>query len=91
MRCRRGVLKEVTGECQVRQSVVFSLIYAAFGQTLLGWGPPGTKKRLPKLGRTPACVKTCNSQDTMSATRRKKRSTVETNEIMKTAAHRSES
>jgi hypothetical protein len=44
-----------------------------------------------KVGRTPACVKTCNSQDTTSATRRKERSTVETNEIMKTAAHRSES
>jgi hypothetical protein len=40
---------------------------------------------------TPACVKTCNSQDTMSAKWRKERSTVETNEIMKTAAHRSES
>jgi hypothetical protein len=44
-----------------------------------------------KLGRTPACVKTCNSQDTMAATWRKERSTVETNEIMKTAAHRFES
>jgi hypothetical protein len=44
-----------------------------------------------KVGRTPACVKTCNSQDTMSATWRKERSTVGTNEIMKTAAHRSES
>jgi hypothetical protein len=44
-----------------------------------------------KVGRTPACVKTCNSQDTMSETWRKERSTVETNEIMKTAAHRSES
>jgi hypothetical protein len=44
-----------------------------------------------KAGRTPACVKTCNSQDTMSATWCKERSTVETNEIMKTAAHRSES
>jgi hypothetical protein len=43
------------------------------------------------LGQTPACVKTCNSQDTMSATWRKERSTVETNEIMKTATHRSES
>jgi hypothetical protein len=32
-----------------------------------------------------------NSQDTMSAKWRKERSTVETNEIMKTAAHRSES
>jgi hypothetical protein len=46
---------------------------------------------LSKVGRTPACVKTCNSQDTMSATWRKERSTVETNEIMKTAAQRSES
>jgi hypothetical protein len=45
----------------------------------------------PKLGRTPACVKTCNSQDKMTATWHKERSTVETNEIMKTAAHRSES
>jgi hypothetical protein len=36
-------------------------------------------------------VKTCNSQGTMSATWRKERSTVETNEIMKTAAHRFES
>jgi hypothetical protein len=44
-----------------------------------------------KVGRTPACVKTCNSQDTMSATWRQERSTVETNEITKTAAHRSES
>jgi hypothetical protein len=44
-----------------------------------------------KVGRTPACVKTCNSQDTVSATWRKERSTVETNEIMKTAAQRSES
>jgi hypothetical protein len=44
-----------------------------------------------KVGRTPACVKTCNSQDTMSVTWRKERSTVETNEIMKTAARRSES
>jgi hypothetical protein len=44
-----------------------------------------------KLGRTPACVKTCNSQDMMSATWRKERSTVETNEIVKTAAHRFES
>jgi hypothetical protein len=44
-----------------------------------------------KVGRTPACVKTCNSQDTMSATWRKERSTVKTNEIMKTATHRSES
>jgi hypothetical protein len=44
-----------------------------------------------KVGRTPACVKTCNSQDTISATWRKERSTVEVNEIMKTAAHRSES
>jgi hypothetical protein len=44
-----------------------------------------------KVGRTPASVKTCNSQDMMSATWRKERSTVETNEIMKTAAHRSES
>jgi hypothetical protein len=44
-----------------------------------------------KAGRTPACVKTCNSQKTMSATWRKERSTIETNEIMKTAAHRSES
>jgi hypothetical protein len=43
------------------------------------------------VGPTPACVKTCNSQDTMSATWRKERSTVETNEIMKTVAHRSES
>jgi hypothetical protein len=42
-------------------------------------------------GRTSACVKTCNSQDTISATWRKERSTVETHEIMKTAAHRSES
>jgi hypothetical protein len=40
-------------------------------------------------GRT-ACVKTCNSQDTMSTTWRKERSTVETKEIMKTAADRSE-
>jgi hypothetical protein len=45
----------------------------------------------PSVGRTPACIKTCNSQDTMSATWRKERSTVETNEIMKTAAHQSES
>jgi hypothetical protein len=44
-----------------------------------------------KVGRTPACVKTCNSEDTMSATWRKERSTVETNDIMKTAAHWSES
>jgi hypothetical protein len=44
-----------------------------------------------KVGRTLACVKTCNSQDTMSATWCKERSTVETNEIMKTAAHRSKS
>jgi hypothetical protein len=44
-----------------------------------------------KVGRTPACVKTFNSQGTMSATWRKESSTVETNEIMKTAAHRSES
>jgi hypothetical protein len=42
-----------------------------------------------KVGRTPSYVETCNSQDTMSATWRKERSTVETNEIMKTAAHRS--
>jgi hypothetical protein len=44
-----------------------------------------------KVGSTPVCVKTCNSQDTMSATWRKERNVVETNEIMKTAAHRSES
>jgi hypothetical protein len=44
-----------------------------------------------KVGRTPTCVKTCDSQDTMSATWRKERSTVKTNEIVKTAAHRSES
>jgi hypothetical protein len=44
-----------------------------------------------KVGRTPACVKTCNYQDTISATWCKEMSTVETNEIMKTAAHRSES
>jgi hypothetical protein len=44
-----------------------------------------------KVGRTPACVKTCNSQDTMSATWLKERSIVETNEITKSAAHRSES
>jgi hypothetical protein len=44
-----------------------------------------------KVGRTPACVKTCNSQDMMSATWRKEGSTVETNEIMKIASHRSES
>jgi hypothetical protein len=44
-----------------------------------------------KVGRTSAWVKTCNSQDTMSATWRKEKSTVETSEIMKTAAHRSES
>jgi hypothetical protein len=44
-----------------------------------------------KIGRTPACVKTCNIQDTMSAAWRKERSTVETNEVMKNAAHRSES
>jgi hypothetical protein len=44
-----------------------------------------------KVGRTPACVKTCNSQDTMSATWRKERSTVKMNEITKTAAHRSQS
>jgi hypothetical protein len=43
------------------------------------------------VGRTPSCIKTCNSQNTMSAAWRKERSTVETNEIMKTAAHRSES
>jgi hypothetical protein len=43
------------------------------------------------VGRIPACVKTCNSQDTISATWRKERSIVETNEIMKTAAYRSES
>jgi hypothetical protein len=43
------------------------------------------------VGRTPACVTTCNSQDTMSAAWRKERNTLETNEIMKTAAHRSES
>jgi hypothetical protein len=36
-----------------------------------------------KVGRTPAYVKICNSQDTTSATWRKERSTVETNEIMK--------
>jgi hypothetical protein len=46
---------------------------------------------ISKVGRTPACVKTCNNQDTISATWRKERSTVETNEIMKIAAHRSES
>jgi hypothetical protein len=51
---------------------------------------PITVAASSKVGRTPACVKTCNSQDTMSATWRKERSTVETNEIMKTAAHRSE-
>jgi hypothetical protein len=45
----------------------------------------------PKVGRTPEWLKTCNSQDTMSATCRKERSTVEMNEIIKTAAHRSES
>jgi hypothetical protein len=44
-----------------------------------------------KVDHTSAWVKTCNSQDMMSATWRKERSTVETNEIMKTAAHRSES
>jgi hypothetical protein len=49
------------------------------------------EKATCKVGRTPACVKICNSQDTMSATWRKERSTVETNEILKTAAHRSES
>jgi hypothetical protein len=38
---------------------------------------------LLKVGRTPACVKTCNSQDTISATWRKERSTIETNEIIK--------
>jgi hypothetical protein len=43
------------------------------------------------VGRTPACVKTSNSQDTMSAAWRKERSTVETNEVMKTAAQRPES
>jgi hypothetical protein len=48
-------------------------------------------KQIPLVGRTPAYAKTCNSQDTMSATWRKERSTVETNKIMKTAAHRSES
>jgi hypothetical protein len=42
-----------------------------------------------KVGRTPACVKTCNSQGTMSATWLKETGTVETIEIMKTAAHRS--
>jgi hypothetical protein len=44
-----------------------------------------------KVGRTSTCAKTCNSQDKMSATWRKVRSTVETNEIMKTASHLSES
>jgi hypothetical protein len=43
------------------------------------------------VGRTPACVKICNSQETISVTWRKERSTVEMNEIMKTAAHRSKS
>jgi hypothetical protein len=52
---------------------------------------PITDATQSKVGRTPACVKICNSQGTMSATWRKERSTVETNEIMKTAAHRSES
>jgi hypothetical protein len=47
-------------------------------------GPPDSYP-MRKVGRTPACVKTYNSQDTMYT------STVETNEIMKTAAHRSES
>jgi hypothetical protein len=45
-----------------------------------------------RVGRTPVYVKTCNGQDMMSATWRKERSTVETNEIMNTTAtHRSES
>jgi hypothetical protein len=42
------------------------------------------------VGRTAACVKTCNSQDTISATWRKERSIVETNDIMRTVAHRPE-
>jgi hypothetical protein len=46
---------------------------------------------MDKIGRTPAYVKTCNTQDTISATWLKERSTVETNEIMKTAAHQSKS
>jgi hypothetical protein len=52
---------------------------------------PTTSSYFSKVGRTLACVKTCNSQHTMSATWRKERSKIETNEIMKTAAHRSES
>jgi hypothetical protein len=57
-----------------------------------GWGCRWEHAwRQCKVGRTATCVKTCNSQDTMSATWRKERSTVETNEIMTTAAHRSES
>jgi hypothetical protein len=46
---------------------------------------------LSYVGRTPTCVKTCNSQYTISVTWRKERSIVEMNEIMKTVAHRPES
>jgi hypothetical protein len=70
-------------------SSLFEIVTVIYFCFLLHYKPITVVAR-SKVGHTPACVKTCNSQDTMSATWRKEWSTVETNGITKTTAHRSE-
>jgi hypothetical protein len=60
--------KCVTKRCY-RVTIVFIVFLISMEYTQI---KPVTVAARSKVGRTPACVKTCNSQDTISATWRKK-------------------